>query len=202
MLVMASIDHITIEAESTTGSGFYDDALGLGARVRVKATGEPTTGFRGFVLGLVVAQPADVDNLMASALDAGAMALKPASKSLWGYGGAVQAPDGTIVTLASSSKKNAGPSSREIDSIVLQLGVDDVAASKTFYTERGLTVAKSYGRKYVEFDTGPVSLTLNSRKGLAKTVSLPPEGTGSHRLTIGADVAPFTDPDGFVWAAS
>jgi catechol 2,3-dioxygenase-like lactoylglutathione lyase family enzyme len=28
-----------------------------------------------------------------------------------------------------------------------------------------------------------------------------PEGTGSHRLTIGSDAGPFTDPDGFAWEA-
>lgn len=39
---------------------------------------------------------------------AGATALKPAAKSLWGYGGVVQAPDGTIWTVASSSKKDTG----------------------------------------------------------------------------------------------
>lgn len=27
-------------------------------------------------------------------------------------------------------------------------------------------------------------------------------GGGSHRLTIGSEAGPFTDPDGFAWAAS
>jgi hypothetical protein len=26
-----------------------------------------------------------------------------------------------------------------------------------------------------------------------------PDGTGSHRLTIGSDAGSFTDPDGFSW---
>ncbi|WP_407703638.1 hypothetical protein [Streptomyces triticagri] len=26
-----------------------------------------------------------------------------------------------------------------------------------------------------------------------------PDGSGSHRLTIGGDTEPFTDPDGFAW---
>src|SRR5690606_15256237 len=34
---------------------------------------------------------------------------------------------------------------------VLLLGVADVASGKRFYADRGLAVAKSYGRKYVEF---------------------------------------------------
>jgi hypothetical protein len=37
--------------------------------------------------------------------------------------------------------------------IVLLLGVADVAASKRFYVDHGLAVAKSFGRKYVQFDT-------------------------------------------------
>jgi catechol 2,3-dioxygenase-like lactoylglutathione lyase family enzyme len=87
---------------------------------------------------------------------------------------------------------------------VLQLGVADVAASKRFYVDRGLAVAKSYGRRYVEFDTpsSPVKLTLYERRALAKVAGVAPEGTGSHRLMIGSDAGPFTDPDGFVWVAS
>jgi hypothetical protein len=27
----------------------------------------------------------------------------------------------------------------------------------------------------------------------------PPGGTGSHRIVIGSDAGPFTDPDGFAW---
>jgi hypothetical protein len=29
-----------------------------------------------------------------------------------------------------------------------------------------------------------------------------PDGTGSHRLVIGSDAGPFTDPDGFAWEAA
>jgi predicted lactoylglutathione lyase len=199
---MASVEHITIESDDPTAAGFYAEALGVGAWVRVHTSHAPSSGFRGFVLGLVVAQPATVDALIRAAMDAGATSLKEATKSLWGYGGAVRAPDGTIVTFASSSKKNTAPASREIDEVVLQLGVSDVAASKQFYLERGLAATKSYGRRYVEFDTGPVSLTLNSRSALAKTVGLSVEGSGSHRLVIGGDMGSFTDPDGYEWAAA
>ncbi len=38
----------------------------------------------------------------------------------------MQAPDGTIWTVASSSKKDTGPATRQIDEIVLQLGATDV----------------------------------------------------------------------------
>ena len=83
----------------------------------------------------MVSQPATVDGLVDAALDAGATVLKPAAKSLWGYGGVVQAPDGTIWKIATSAKKDTGPATRQIDEIVLLLGVADVAASKQFYVD-------------------------------------------------------------------
>lgn len=200
---MASVESITIEAsDSGAADGFYAEALGVGDRVRTQPSDEQATGFGGFVLGLVLAQPDSVDHLVRRAVEAGAKALKPPAKSLWGYGGAVQAPDGTVVSIAASSKKNTGPPSPEVDDLVLQLGVADVSASKQFYIERGFSVAKSYGRKYVEFDTGPVSVTLNKRSSLAKTFGVSPEGSGSPRLVIAGDVEPFTDPDGYPWVAS
>jgi hypothetical protein len=56
---------------------------------------------------------------------------------------------------------------RQIDNIVLLLGVKDVKASKRFYVDRRLAVAKSFGSKYVEFDTpeSPIKLALYSRPG-------------------------------------
>jgi hypothetical protein len=64
-------------------------------------------------------------------------------------------------------------------------------------------VAKSFGRKYVEFATtaSPVKLALYGRRALAKDAGVPPEGTGSHRITITSDAGLFTDPDGFGWEA-
>ena len=200
---MASIEFVTIEVPDTEAAErFYTATVGLGTQVRLRASEAPTTGFPGFTLSLVLSAPATVDGLISAAVDAGATALKPAAKSLWGYGGVVQAPDGTIVTVASSSKKDTGPATGQIDAIVLQLGVVDVAASKRFYVDRGFTVAKSYGRRYVEFDTGPVKLTLHKRRALAKVAGVSPDGTGSQRLVVGSDAGPFTDPDGFVWEAA
>jgi len=202
---MTSIEHITLEvADPTAAKIFYTDVLGLGAWVRVRASQEPTTGFRGFTLSLIVSQPANVNALIDAALAAGATTLKPAEKSLFGYGGVVQAPDGTIVTVASSSKKDTGPATRDVESVVLLLGVDDVAATKRFYADRGLPVAKSVGRRYVEFETGSgrVTLGLYGRRGLAKTAGVDPEGSGSHRLTIVGDLGSFADPDGFAWQAA
>jgi hypothetical protein len=201
---MASIGSVTLEVPDTTAARhFYTTAFGLGSELRLRTSDAPTAGFRGFTLSLTVSQPATAQALIDAALAAGATALKPAAKSLWGFGGVVQAPDGTIWKVATSKKKNSGPATREIDRIVLLLGAADVAASKRFYLERGLTVAKSFGRKYVEFDmpSGAVTLGLYGRRALAKDAGVDPEGSGSHRLIIGGDAGSFTDPDGFAWEA-
>jgi predicted lactoylglutathione lyase len=201
---MTSIDSVTLETpDPTAAESFCTAAFGQGMPVRARASEAPTSGFRGFTLSLVVSQPSTVDALIGAALEAGATELKPAKKSLWGYGGVVRSPDGTIWTLASSSKKDRGPATREIDELVLQLGVTDVAASKQFYIDRGLEVAKSYGRKYVQFASpeSPVTLALYRHRSLAKTAGVPPNGTGSHRITINSPAGPFTDPDGYTWEA-
>jgi predicted lactoylglutathione lyase len=167
----------------------------------VRASEEPTTGFRGFTLSVTVSRPATVKGFVDSALAAGATTLKPVTKSFWGYGGVVQAPDGAIWKVATSNKKDAGAATREIDDIVLLLGVADVAASKRFYADHGVAVAKSFGRKYVEFATpgSAVKFALYGRRALAKDAGVPEEGTGAHRLVINGDGGAFTDPDGFAW---
>jgi predicted lactoylglutathione lyase len=197
---MASIDFVALEATDIAAARrFYDTAFGLGPELRLQASDEPTSGFRGFTLSLLVSRPATVGALVDSAVAAGATVLKPAAKSFWGFGGVVQAPDGAIWKVATSNKKDKGPATREIDKLVLLLGCEDVKASKRFYVERGLAVGKSFGGKYVEFDVpGPVGLGLYGRKALAKDAGVDPEGSGSHRLVVGG-AARFTDPDGFTW---
>jgi uncharacterized glyoxalase superfamily protein PhnB len=201
---MPSIRSITLEVDDPGAAhDFYAEAFGLGPELQLRASHAPTSGFRGFTLSLLVSQPADATALIDAALAAGATPLKPAAKSLWGFGGVVQAPDGTIWKVATSKKKDAGPATREIDQLVLLLGASDVGATKRFYTDQGLTVARSFGRRYVEFDaTGPVTLGLYGRKALAKDAGVPIDGSGSHRLIIGGETAPFTDPDGFEWEPS
>lgn len=202
---MATIDSLTIEApDPTAAERFYTDAFGLGSQVRLRASEDPTSGFRAFTVSLLVSQPGTVNNLIETAVDAGAKSLKPAAKSFWGYGGVVQAPDGSIWKVATSAKKDTGPVTRQIDEIVLLLGVADVAASKRFYVERGFGVAKSFLHKYVEFDGAgsPVKLALYVRRALAKDAGVAVEGTGSHRLVIGGDAGSFSDPDGFAWEPS
>ena len=201
----AAITSVILEGPDPAAAGaFHRAAFGLGTRLRFRASQAPTTGFRGFTLSLVVSQPATVDALVGAALEAGATTIKPVKKGLWGYGGVVRAPDGTIWKVATSAKKNTGPATRQIDDIVLLLGVEDVAATKQFYVERGLTVARGFGSKYVEFaaPASHVKLALYKRQALAKDAGVPPEGTGSHRIAITSDAGPFTDLDGFAWEAS
>jgi predicted lactoylglutathione lyase len=199
---MTNINSVTLEVPDPAAAASFYAAFGLGDQLHLTASDEPTAGFRGFTISLIASQPANVSGLIDAALDAGATALKPVTKSIWGYGGVVQAPDGAIWKVATSEKKNTGPAARQFDQLVILLGVGDMAASKQFYVEHGLTVAKSFGRKYVEFasDSDPVKLALYGRRALAKDAGVPADGSGSHRLTIGSDSEPFTDPDGFSWA--
>jgi predicted lactoylglutathione lyase len=200
---MTSIESVVLEADDPRAAqAFYTAAFDLGARLAVRGSTAPTTGFRGFTLSLVVSQPATVDELIGGAVDAGASPLKPAKKSFWGYGGVVRAPDGTIWKVATSSKKNSGPATRQIDEVVLLLGVADVAASKRFYADHGLDVAKSFGRKYVEFASQGIKLALYGRPALAEDAGVSPDGAGSHRVIICGDAGTFTDPDGFAWDAA
>jgi predicted lactoylglutathione lyase len=200
-----SIASVILEVADPEAAHRFYTAFGVNTQIRLRASEAHSTGFRGFTLALTVSRPATVDRLLGAAVDAGATVLKPAAKSLWGYGGVVQASDGTIWKIATSAKKDTGPATREIDEIVLLLGVEDVKASKQFYVGRGLTVARSFGGKYAEFASGessPVKLALYKRRGLAKDLGVPADGTGSHRIVLGSTAGPFTDLDGFAWEAA
>ena len=202
---MAYIESVTLEAaDPAAAERFYAEAFGLGTAVRVRASQAPTTGFRGFTLSITVPQPSAVRGFVDAAIAAGARELKPVTKSFWGYGGVIEAPDGAIWKIATSAKKDNGPDTRQIDQVVLLLGVADVTASKRFYADHGIGVAKSFGRMYVEFDTvsSPIKLALYRHRALAKDAGVAPEGTGSHRIAIGGDIGSFTDPDGFAWESA
>jgi hypothetical protein len=201
---MTSIESVILEVSDPAAADAFHTALGVRKYVGVRPSEAPTSGFRGFTLSLVVSQPSTVDSLVGTALDVGATALKPVAKSFWGYGGVVRAPDGTIWKVATSSKKDSGPATRQIDDIALLLGVADVKATKRFYVDRGLAVAKSFGSKYVQFEGSSSSVTLGlyGRRALAKDAGVPEEGSGSHRIVIRGDSGPFTDPDGFAWEAA
>ncbi|MEU2764151.1 MULTISPECIES: glyoxalase [unclassified Streptomyces] len=199
-----TLTSVTLEVADLEGARRFYRAFGVDAYLSLRASETHSTGFRGFTLALTVSGPATVDAFIAAAVDAGGEEVKPAVKSLWGYGGVIQAPDGTIWKIATSAKKDTGPATRDIDEFVLLLGVEDVKATKQFYVGRGMTVAKSFGGKYAEFapaQSGRVKLALYKRRGLAKDLGVNAEGTGSHRIVLGGTTAAFTDPDGFVWEA-
>jgi predicted lactoylglutathione lyase len=201
---MTSFESLTLEVSDLEAAGTFYQAVGLSPYLNLRATDEATTGFRGFALSLVVSQPGNVDAIIEAGLAAGGTTLKPAEKSFWGYGGIILAPDGTILKVASSKKKDTDPVSKDIDQVALLLGVADVKASKRFYVQQGLTVAKSFGGKYVEFETSAsaVTLALYPRRALAKDAAVSEEGTGSRRIVIGSDTGALTDPDGFVWESA
>ncbi|MFD7031459.1 glyoxalase [Streptomyces sp. NPDC059917] len=201
----SSVTSVTLEVADPEAARRFYRAFGVDAYVHLRASDAHSTGFRGFTLALTVSGPATVDGFVGAAVAAGATVLKPAAKSLWGYSGVVRAPDGTIWKIATSEKKDTGPATREIDEIVLLVGVEAVKATKQFYVDRGLTVVKSFGGKYVEFaagDSHPVKMALYKRRALAKEVGVPVDGTGSHRLVLGSTADACTDPDGFVWEAA
>ncbi|MFE9257574.1 glyoxalase [Streptomyces sp. NPDC006879] len=198
---MNPIDSLTLEVADPRAAKRFYTAFGVGSRVRLRASGAPSAGFRGFAVSLTVSQPADVNGFLGAALDAGATSLKPASKSFWGFGGVVQAPDGTIWKVATSARKDSARATGRIDRLVVLLGAADVAESRQFYVEHGLTVARSFGRKYVEFEApaDSVTLALYGRRALAKDLGVFVEGAGSHRLVLGGVAGSCTDPDGFAW---
>ncbi|WP_458248178.1 glyoxalase [Streptomyces sp. MAI_2237] len=197
-----SLASVTLEVADLEAARRFYTVFGVDTYINLRASEAHSTGFRSFTLALTVAGPATVDGFIADAVDAGATVLKPAAKSLWGYGGVVQAPDGTIWKIATSAKKDSGPATREVDEVVLLLGVEDVKATRQFYVGRGLTVAKNFGGKYAEFAAGQsssVKLALYKRRALAKDLGVPDDGTGSHHVILGSTAGTFTDPDGFTW---
>ena len=194
-----TIDRLVLEVADTVAADVFHKALGVEEYVGTQETHEQSSGFRGFTISLICSQPANVDAVVEAALGAGASVLKPAEKSFWGYGGVVQAPDGTIWKVAASSKKNKTPAEAAFEHVVLLLGVEDVKASKAYYVSQGLGVEKSYGGKYVELESSPVKLALYPRKANAKDAGVSPEGSGSHRLVVQGSAGTFTDPDGYVW---
>lgn len=199
----STIDSITLHvSDIAAAEAFYARAFDLGDRLRFRTADADTSGFRGYTLSLVVSQPANVHALVDAAVAGGATVIKPIAKSLWGVGGTVQAPDGAIWKVATTAKKDAAPASRTVDEIVLLIGAEDVVASKNFYVERGIPVAKSFGRSYVQFDTGasPIGLGLYRHASLAKDAGVPASGSGSHRLTVNGVLGADVDPDGFAWA--
>jgi hypothetical protein len=201
-----AIESLTLEvADPSASRSFYETALGIGAQVHARPADTPATGFRGFTISLVVGQPSTVDSLLQTALAGGAQTVKPSQKGLWGYGAVVQDADGVVWKLATSAKKDKGPATRKIDNLVLLLGAADLGGSKRFYTERGLSVRRSFPGRYVEFDAPPGGIKLAlypGRAGVAKDAGVSPDGDGPHGIAVNSSAGQFSDPDGFSWEAA
>ncbi|QPZ37609.1 glyoxalase [Paramicrobacterium chengjingii] len=195
-----ALTSITLEVPDIADAERFYAAFDLGSQLEFRQSAEHSEGFRGFTISLIVSQPANAGVLLDAAIDAGATVIKPAAKNLWGFGGTVKAPDGTIVKVATSKKKNTEPASSRIDDVVVLLAASNVPASKRFYSEQGFTPGKSFG-SYVEFETRPgtIKLGLYKRSALAKDAGVPEEGSGAHRIAFGNERGAFTDPDGFTW---
>jgi uncharacterized glyoxalase superfamily protein PhnB len=204
---MTSINQVTIMVSSPdidAAQEFYSSAFGAVPQLRLASTDAESDGFRGFTLSLIVSRPASVDELIDAAVAGGAAILKPAKKQFWGgYSGVVQAPDGTIWKVATSAKKNTA-GDRHIERVTLILGVADIKKSKQYYIDHGLTVARSFGSKYVEFAAAgdAVMLALYKRAGLAKDAGVAVAGRSAHRIIVCSDAGAFVDPDGFTWQSA
>lgn len=204
--MQTAIASLTLEvSDPAVSEDFYETAFGIGSQVRARTADTPAIGFRGFTISLVVGQPSTVDSLLETALAGGAETVKPAQKGLWGYGAVVQDADGVVWKLATSAKKDKGPATRKIDSLVLLVGAANLSASKRFYAERGLSVKRSFPGRYVEFDApaGAIKLALYpGRAGVAKEAGVSPDGSGPHGIAVNSSAGQFTDPDGFDWEAA
>ena len=79
-----------------------------------------------------------------------------------------------------------------IDSVTLE--VPDPMAAEAFHS-------KAFGlddRVGVRASEAPPTSGFRGRAA-AKDAGVDPDGSGSHRIVIGSDAEPFTDPDGFAW---
>lgn len=103
-----TISSVVLDADDPAAAQAFYAALGVADRISVRAAQEPSTGFRGYTLSIVAAQPNDVDAFVDTSLSAGATVVTPVKKSLWGYGGVVQAPDGAIWKVAGADPTGMG----------------------------------------------------------------------------------------------
>jgi hypothetical protein len=104
---MASPPEVAFFTLNGTWLGLYGYEA-LAEDVGVPADG---SGFRGFSLAHNVASEAEVDAVMALAVDAGATQVKPPQKVFWGgYSGYFKDPDGHLWEVAHNPLFWVGPS--------------------------------------------------------------------------------------------
>jgi len=144
---------------------------------------------RGFTLSLTVSQPPP-STAHRRRPRLRRLAAEGGCKSLWATRRRTS-PGRDDLKVATSAKKDTGPATgRSTGSC--SCWSRDVAASKRFYVDRGLAVAKSFGPQVRR-----VRHSVESRQAGALRAPCPGQGrrrlsgsTGSHRLMIGSDAEP------------
>ena len=138
-----TISSVVLEVADVAAAEAFYTALGVGDRVRVRASEAPTSGFRGFTLSLVVSQPANVDALRPRRHRRRRDRPEARQEELLGLRRRRTGAGRHDLEDRDSSKKDTGPATREYDDLVLLLGVEDVKATKQFYVDHGLAVARA-----------------------------------------------------------
>ena len=199
---MTSIESIILEVpDPAAAEHFYAAAFGLGDRLRRAPRRRPDQRLPR-VHGVPRGRPAEhVDSLIGTAVHARRDDAQARQEELLGLRRRGAAPDGAIWKIATSAKKNTGPATREVDDVVLLLGVAMSRRANSSTSTAAWPSRESFGSKYVEFDAAdsPVKLALYGRRAAAKDAGVPADGTGAHRIVIIGAGGPFTDPDGFAW---
>jgi len=169
-----------------TGRVGLSDTAGLVAEAASEAG---PSGFRGYIVSYVLAQPSEVAAVVEAAGRHGATILKPAKKALFGaFSGVFEAPDGSIWKVSAPTKKDTGPAATPpvpTETGVL-LGVAEPKRSKVFYEALGMTVDRDYGDQYIDFApaAGTCRFGLMKRGALAKDVGVDADGAGFPAMVL------------------
>ncbi|MEH3052545.1 MAG: VOC family protein [Patulibacter minatonensis] len=220
---MPSIARITLGTpELDVAGAFYARVLGApvpteGAAIDLHGRGElasatvvdlaeradtppEISGFRGFAISYLVAEPGEVDALVARTVAEGGEEMKPARQGFFGgYAAVVRTVDGSLWKIASERKKDWGkvgepPVPIEVGAL---LGVASPKASKAFFTALGLATDRGRGSRHADVGTTPgaVRLGLLPREGLAKDLGNEPWGSGFAALELTLAAASLEELD-------
>src|SRR5437763_374440 len=146
-----------------------------------------SSGFRGFTLSYIVADPSGVDDMLARLVAAGGQVAKEPRLAFWGYSAHVADPSGHLWKIASPKRRpllgrnrTAGsPDPVPAQELALTIGVADIKRSRRFYEDGlGNPTKKAYS-KFVSFDgDGAPDLSMYNWDALADDANVPPEGNG------------------------
>lgn len=186
-------DYVGLDLHGTGEIGLLaNDALAEDAGANTgtdTGTASVTSGFRGYLMNVIVRQPNEVEALMDAAANGGAKVIKPAKKRLFGeFAAMFEAPDGSVWKLAAESGKNAGPAGSTpspIETLVI-IGVAAPKKSRAFYEALGMTVDRDYGDQYLDFRHAPGSfrLALMTHKDLTKEAKHGSDGAGFRGVVL------------------